>query len=424
MPRVLRPHALLAGADAIWLVDEVQPVAARLDPVDGGLLGLVDWRGLEPPGRPQRPVACDRTRLWVQWGERLVCVDADGVRCTAEVPGLELLAAGGPGAWLVGPRYAETGDPHHGVPAPPLPPGVLALVTPDGELRRIAVDRLPVDARADATALRLRVYLQPPTAVRVGEGSYGFDYHEAVYRLPYPALAGDRVSVTEYEPAAFEPEPPHLSWLSPDEPGWEVDGRTWRVGRLGDGFGHDREIVAAVYAADGTQVRRVPLGRGHVLVGLPAHGRLWFLLLRREPGGARRREVVALDPSSHTVTTVVACDGIDVSAHRLPLPAAPPPQARPHAESRLAWFAEVWRDGFADMTDVDVALVGRWPDTAVEVTFGHHLFPGGRLRRRVALFDELGRPADVEYSDIGLMEDLDTADLPPVSEAVDGVLHI
>lgn len=80
MNRLLRPHALLATSDAIWLVDEFQPVAARLDPVDGRLLGLIDWRELEPPVFPQRPVAADDTRLWVQWGERLVLVEASGAR--------------------------------------------------------------------------------------------------------------------------------------------------------------------------------------------------------------------------------------------------------------------------------------------------------------------------------------------------------
>lgn len=291
-------------------------------------------------------------------------------------------------------------------------------MTPDAGPRRIAVDRLPVGARAGASALLLQVYREPPTAIPTGVGGYGFDYHETVYRLPYAALAGDRVVVGEHDRTAFEPEPPYLSWLSPDEPGWPVDGRTWRAGRLMQDTDHDREIAAAAYAADGTELLRVPLGRGHVIAGRPAHGRLWFVLARRD--GAH--EVVAVDPA--TGTTVVARAGIDITDRCWALPASPPPDAGPYAEDRLRSFGEVWREGFADMVDVDVALVEAWPESAVQVTFRHRWFPCGLLRRRVPLFDEPGRPADVEYCDIHLMEDLATGQLPPVTEAVDGVLHI
>ena len=47
-----------------------------------------------------------------------------------------------------------------------------------------------------------------------------------------------------------------------------------------------------------------------------------------------------------------------------------------------------------------------------------------RLRRRVRLFDGLGRIDAPELADIQLMEDVDTAALPDVTQAHDGVLAI
>lgn len=51
-------------------------------------------------------------------------------------------------------------------------------------------------------------------------------------------------------------------------------------------------------------------------------------------------------------------------------------------------------------------------------------FPGLVLRRRVPLFDELGRIEQPEYASVYLMEDLATGAVPPASEAHNGILDI
>jgi hypothetical protein len=73
---------------------------------------------------------------------------------------------------------------------------------------------------------------------------------------------------------------------------------------------------------------------------------------------------------------------------------------------------------------VEGRLLGEWPDARLEWTFGHSSRPGLILRRRVDLFDEVGRTVYPEYADVGLMEDLDTDRIPPAERARDGVLDM
>ncbi|WP_300009414.1 hypothetical protein [Pseudonocardia sp.] len=435
MTRFLRPSALLATAGDIWLVDDLQPVVARLDPADGRLLGLVDASEVPPPPVPRRPVAAaDDTRLWMQLGDTLVCLDADGVRSTAEVPGLTLLAAGRPGAWLAEVRTPDIGDPQRGVAAPWPSPGRLVVVTADGALREVVLDRPPTgEAVADDDGLRLQVYLAAPTAIP-HRGGYGLDYHETTVRLTWDALRHPRVAVGEHERVPLDAGPSQLYRLDVDEPGWRIGERTWRAGRIDAGPRHDPEVVAAGAEGD-TEVLRVPLGRGVVLSGAPLHGWLWLLVARRDPGGGRAHEVVAVDPDTGAVTTVLGRDAVDITGHGWEPPPTPAPGAAAHARRWLEHLSDLdhhWRgtDGdpgsplAAGLSGARAELVGSWPDQAVQVTFRHPWYPAGLLRRRLTLFDELGRPLDLEYCDIHLMEDLDTRDLPPPSEAVNGVLSV
>jgi hypothetical protein len=66
------------------------------------------------------------------------------------------------------------------------------------------------------------------------------------------------------------------------------------------------------------------------------------------------------------------------------------------------------------MTAARADVVGAWPETTLEITFDWAPLPGLRLRRRLPLFDELGRHTPPEYSDVHLMEDLATGTVPPV----------
>ncbi|WP_434995108.1 hypothetical protein [Arthrobacter sp. Ld5] len=76
------------------------------------------------------------------------------------------------------------------------------------------------------------------------------------------------------------------------------------------------------------------------------------------------------------------------------------------------------------VTDTRVDIIGRWPETRVEVSFAHPHFPQGRLRRTYRVFDDAGRVRSVHYAAIHLMEDLDTGALPPVGNPRNAVLDI
>ena len=435
MSRLLTPATVHATADAIWLPDIFQPVAARIDPADGRLLGLVDWRSVPPPDDPVMQhatdpatrYATDPAHLWIQRRDRLVCVDADGVRLTTDVPGVKLLAVGGPGAWLAPRPSSDVGEPGH---PPPLPAGRLTLVTPDGDRRDVAVDVPPAGwARATPGALELAVRTAPPTHVPSGPTSFTIDYHQIVVALPWEALARPSVVVAEHEEVPLRATP-FTGWLRSTGPGWHVDGRVWRAGRLPDDQAFDKAIAAASYDADGSELLRAPLGRGHVLAGRYVHGRLWFVLLRRD--GEPR--IVTVDPGTGAVEALPELDRIDITDRCWARPAAPPAGTDEHAATwleRLSGLEAFWHpaDGPAEplahgMSDVHTELDGTWPDLAVQVTFRHPSFADGRLRRRIRLFDELGRPIDSELWHIYLMEDVETGHLPPVSEAVAGILTI
>lgn len=73
-------------------------------------------------------------------------------------------------------------------------------------------------------------------------------------------------------------------------------------------------------------------------------------------------------------------------------------------------------------THIDV--VDDWPNTRVDVSFAHPYHPEGRLRRTFRVFDDAGRIRPTEFAAIHLMEDLDTRDLPPVTNPHNNILDI
>ncbi|MFD1722321.1 hypothetical protein [Amnibacterium endophyticum] len=98
------------------------------------------------------------------------------------------------------------------------------------------------------------------------------------------------------------------------------------------------------------------------------------------------------------------------------------------------WFGDpnaYWRgeDGTefplaSGVHDAEVHIEDEWPSTRVVITFRHHHWPEGRLRRSVRVFDDAGRLTSNPYADIHLMEDLDTAHLPSPADARDGHLDV
>jgi hypothetical protein len=77
-----------------------------------------------------------------------------------------------------------------------------------------------------------------------------------------------------------------------------------------------------------------------------------------------------------------------------------------------------------DLSGTRIDVVDDWPNTRVEVSFAHPYYPEGRLRRTFRVFDDAGRIKPTEYAAIYLMEDIDTGDLPPVTNAQNNILDI
>lgn len=76
------------------------------------------------------------------------------------------------------------------------------------------------------------------------------------------------------------------------------------------------------------------------------------------------------------------------------------------------------------LSHTEVNVVGNWPHTKVVVTFNYPDYLGVRLRRTLRVFDDAGRVQLNQYASIHLMEDLDTHDLPQLTEARGGFLDI
>ncbi|WP_432512274.1 hypothetical protein [Kineococcus sp. SYSU DK001] len=152
---------------------------------------------------------------------------------------------------------------------------------------------------------------------------------------------------------------------------------------------------------------------------------------------AGRREqsspcVVALQPGTGQLRLWLSGDEVDISDLCWPL-LPQPLDADSYAQQVLASWSRMdhyWRgpDGWHPLTTgvsgSRARLVGDWPATRVEFTFDYAPRPGVRLRRYIALFDELGAIDNPEYADIGLMEDLDTERVPPLEDARDGFLDM
>ena len=115
----------------------------------------------------------------------------------------------------------------------------------------------------------------------------------------------------------------------------------------------------------------------------------------------------------------------------------PPADRQAAVESACAEFAgfdAYWQElnrsaeplagGLTELRGFRVEVVGEWPFTSIAVSFRHPLYPLGRLRRTLRVFDDAGRVWPMPYASIHLMEDLDTGALPPFGHARDGILEI
>jgi len=172
------------------------------------------------------------------------------------------------------------------------------------------------------------------------------------------------------------------------------------------------------------------------LAATPIHDHL-VVAVAREPATNTTDQVpvdlMLIDPSAADARVLLQGDTVDITEHCWPL-VPRPLDADSYAARVLAanssldtyWQAEDGTRGpLTDgMSDTRTTLHGEWPDTCLEWTFAIERYPGLRLRRRVPLFDELGRIVPPELAAIHLMEDIDTCVLPPASEARDGILDV
>lgn len=78
----------------------------------------------------------------------------------------------------------------------------------------------------------------------------------------------------------------------------------------------------------------------------------------------------------------------------------------------------------SDYRNVDIVLEGTWPRDDVVVTFEHRQYPHVRLRHRVRVHDDSGRPFALRYLTVYLDETLATGHVPPLSEAANHVIDV
>ena len=211
-------------------------------------------------------------------------------------------------------------------------------------------------------------------------------------------------------------------------------GARWRLGRVpGPRTGALWYPVLAT-AHDDTDriIGSFELGSGTVVTARPIADDTALGVAVRRRGPTRPVEVISLRPDSEETTTLLPADAIEIGDRCWPLAPRPleadsyaariltansPPETDWHGAGGVRPLAD-------EMSDTTTSLVGTWPDTHLQWTFPWPERPGLILRRRVRLYDEIGRPAPPEYAAIHLMEDLETHAIPPASAAQENILEI
>jgi hypothetical protein len=453
--RALRPDRLLELSSGLWAVDVCQPVGAVLDPATGALRDLVSWRDLPAaPAKtdwPRPQLMGDGDDLWVQEHPAgpLVRVTRQGIGTAVWTNGLHLAACHAGVAWCQ--QWGRTQELVNGADAQPMVwSGMDRLLRVDaaGRSREILVDAPVRHVYATPEAAWVWLEVGPWSLHSLGADTYQVVWTRRWLRLPWDeqppgeltaALHGQESGPAEDQPlndpeAGRWPDP----WYEPSSPATVVAaGCTWRLGWSmqvrTDRGGRWRRAVAGA-TTDGGATRMTDLGDGTVVAASPAGARL-AVAVARAPytpyAGRHPVDVLAVDPAGG-VETLAPAESIDITA--LCRPVGPRPLDADSYESRiLATYGElnaVWR-GPSGITPLatglshgQARLVGSWPDTELEWTFAFATRPGLRLRRRVPLYDELGRVSEPEHASIHLMEDLDTGGVPRAEEARDGIVDV
>ncbi len=427
---ILQPDRLYDLPSGLWAVDAVRRVAAILTPDRAPR--LVSWTQLPPSHRPEPwppgRVLDDGECLWAQseQGGPLVRIGPEGVRLCAWTDGLWLAAAGAGAAWCsAGPPPQELVVGSDATPAPREEVGSLLRLDASGRSDTLEVESPVHHVQPGPDSLFVLVESGEHTLRHLGCEDYEVDRATTWLALPWDAPLPQALRVDEHR----APVAPTRRWADggQQESPWhdlastpvEAHARCWRAGQDPVRRDGEPQVLVTAHADDGSLTDRWDLGAGQVRA-LIAHGdgvALSIVRRWRAPGDGGRPQVLTLTPGEPRPRLLLD-DPLDVTDL---VPLTRPPDADSYLEAMLARYPVPDLTGVSDGV---ARLVGRWPDSRVEWTFTHPSRPGLVLRRRRALFDEIGRLHEPHYCDVHLMEDLDTGALPPAQDARDGVLDI
>lgn len=139
----LRPGLLVPVGDQMWVLDQVQPVAAVLDTATAVPAGLVSWPEVPAgPAPDERCVLRASDGLWTQQpGGPVVLIGAEGLRSAHHVSDLRLGAVSAHGAWSApAPRAQDSAATQDAPPRRLRDRDQLRLARPGHVTRTVAVD--------------------------------------------------------------------------------------------------------------------------------------------------------------------------------------------------------------------------------------------------------------------------------------------
>ena len=443
-PRSLRPGLLVAVGARVWVVDRTQPVALVLDAVGAERVALVGWSRLPAGPSPERRVVLPgHDALWVQQhGGPVVRVDERGNLTGHYVSDAVLGAVSAHGAWCAPePRSQDLAAASDAPPSDPRSSTQLRLARASRPTRTVHVDAPVRSLRGVDGDLFVEVETGAWTRRSLGTPT-SWDLEVDTSWLRLTADEDDVPAVLSAADHACGPPPPAdaQAWWhrlprrrdlvegedgEPVRPHARTADLDWFAGVDPELAAQPAQVFAVAYEAGTTRERwRVPLGVGAVTSIVASHEQLW-VTVEQPPNGPYRPTgpagVVRVDAATGRSETVVGPGSVDIATLAWPLGQPPVDDAdytafwRHQLESLDAYWTD--QDGHVGplsegLSGTRVDVVGAWPDTALHVTFDWTRRPESRLRRTVALYDDLGRPEEPLYADIHIMEDLDTGHVP------------
>ena len=450
--RFLRPAGLIPLASGLWVIDEFQPVAAIIDPRSGEVRDVVGWPELPTApavyGWPGPAVLGDGTSVWSQQHRSgpVVRIGPEGVAAAVWTDGLQLAVCGPGEAWCA-PAPLDQQIVHGDAQPQTLGDGGrfrLLRVQPDGRQHFMTIDR-PVRAlHATPHALVIQVDDDPGHRRHLGADTYDIVWTSRYLSIPWGSDLPETVTAAEHaqpdrraDIGSF-PTVWAMSWHEPagDQRAMlHAAGMRWRLGRIMGARGPELAYPVLATAHDDTDrlIHRFELGPGTVVTARPIDGDSAVGVAVRRSGPSQPVDLLSIRPDNNgEFAMLLAADTVDITDRCWPLQPQPI-ESESYVHRVLAtnnsleayWTGE---DGVQPLVDgmsaVSTTLDGQWPDTHLVWTFRWPQRDGLTLRRRVPLYDELGRSVPPENASIALMEDLATRAIPPSSASHDGILDM